>query len=119
MTHGIALANPRRPAEAVGKVDVSVFIGHHDSNVAFADEGEILLVLEAERVLGRKHCLASADEMQQLIKTGLDWLGITGGDIGEVYLAILNNQFPPGEIEIGRSRFRPVMTGHHESLEIP
>lgn len=35
-----------------------------------------LLALKAERVLARKHYLTSADEMQQLIKTGLDWLAL-------------------------------------------
>jgi carbamoyltransferase len=97
------------------QIDFAVFFGHHDSSVAFADENEILLVLEAERIFRRKHCLATADEMKQLVEIGLKYLHIGSESLGTMYLAILNNQFPPGEIEITGSLFRPIMTRHHEN----
>lgn len=114
---------PIRLEDSVGPVtsrrtsqfDFAVFFGHHDSSVAFADQNEILLVLEAERIFRRKHCLATADEMKRLVEIGLEYLDISSESLGEMYLAILNNQFPPGEIEIDGSLFRPILTRHHEN----
>lgn len=96
-------------------IDFAVFFGYHDSSVAFADDREILLILEAERVLRRKHCVATPDEMRRLIEIGLDYLGIDSERLGDMYLAILNNRFPPGAFEVGGSLFRPILTRHHEN----
>jgi len=96
-------------------IDFSVFFGYHDSSIAFADHREILLILEAERVLRRELCVATPDEMRRLIETGLDHLGVGSERLGNMYLAVLNNRFPPGAVEVRGSLFRPILTRHHEN----
>lgn len=93
---------------------VSVYFGFHDSSVAVADAQRVLVHLESERYFRRKHHAASADEMIRLIMAALHFLDRDENDIGKLYVSMLNNQFPPGDLRIGRRTIRPVFTRHHE-----
>lgn len=68
-----------------------VAFNHHDSSVAFAQDGEVRLVLEAERVFRRKKMRCTAEEMEQLIIFGLTLLGAQPEDVSHWALATLEN----------------------------
>lgn len=93
---------------------VSVYFGFHDSSVAVADDERLLLHLESERYFRKKHHAASDREMVELVLAALAYLGRDEGDIKSLYVSMLNNQFPPGDIRIGRRTVRPIFTRHHE-----
>src|SRR5438105_4728780 len=66
---------------------VSLFFGDHDSNVTVADRHRVLLHLEAERVLGLKHVAATAEQMDEVIRTALDSVGADEDAVDEVLVA--------------------------------
>ena len=97
-------------------LSIAVFGGAHDSNVAFATDERVLLVLEAERYLRRKHGRANAIELEQLLDMGLDYcrryLG-AANEVSEIYVARWLNPFGDS-IEVDGVCRRYAETGHHE-----
>lgn len=93
---------------------LSIYFGHHDSNVTFSSDEEILLYLEAERVLGKKHMtFKTPGGMMALIKCGLDHLNLTIEDFDTLYLAKWNNILGEHGVNILGKTFEPIMTSHH------
>lgn len=92
---------------------LSIFFGYHDSSVTIADENEIILHLEAERVFRKKHMRLSSDQMLELINIALDHLLININDVNELYVASWNNQFNTVQVQINGKIFEPVITSHH------
>jgi carbamoyltransferase len=93
---------------------VSVFFGDHDSNVTVASESRVLLHLEAERVLGIKHVAATAEQMDEVVRVALAYVGADEDAVDEVLVAKWSAKYDlTRPISIGRRTFIPVITGHH------
>lgn len=105
-------SGPLSPSKA-GLI-ISIYFGYHDSNVAIADHERILIHLEAERVLGEKHVAVTAEQMDGVVDTALEYVGATPTDIGEVLVARWQSKYDLSvPIRIGARSFIPVVTGHH------
>lgn len=96
----------------------------HDSSVSIADEERVLLVLEAERVFREKKKRCDRNEMELLIRTALNYCGISIVDIdGVACTAYLNDHLREKErnvewlgeadIEIVGRRYRSLVLNHH------
>lgn len=95
---------------------VSVFFGDHDSNVTVASRRRVLLHLEAERVLGKKHVAASAEEMNEVVRVALDYVGADEQAVDEVLVAKWSAKYDLSQpVRIGRREFTPRITGHHQN----
>ncbi len=92
---------------------LSIYFGYHDSCITFSDKNRIVLHLEAERVFRKKHLRLTKEQMENLIKIGLNYLGSSIKEIKKVYLARWNNQFEEKIIKILGRKFRPEITIHH------
>jgi carbamoyltransferase len=93
---------------------VSIYFGYHDSNVAIASHQRVLIHLEAERVLGEKHVGVTAEQMDKVLDTALEYVGATPGDIGEVLVAKWIAKYDlSAPIRVGSRCIIPVITGHH------
>jgi carbamoyltransferase len=92
---------------------LSIFFGFHDSSITIANENQVMLHLEAERVLRKKHTRLNSEQMIELICRGLDHLSIDIKDLKEVYLASWNNQFTGDKILMREKWFKPILTSHH------
>jgi carbamoyltransferase len=93
---------------------VSVFFGDHDSNVTVASKSRVLLHLEAERVLGVKHVAATAEQMDEVVRAALAYVGADEDDVDELLVARWSAKYDlTGPISIGRRSFTQVITGHH------
>jgi carbamoyltransferase len=91
---------------------ISIFFGVHDSGVAFADNDQVLLHLDAERVLRRKHARTSTAEMEALVDTGLKYLNRTIGQVDTLFVGRWGCMESASLTLLGR-RFAPVWTSHH------
>lgn len=65
----------------------------HDSSVSFSIGNKVVLVLEAERVFRQKKKLCSQEEMEYLIKYGLNSLGKSIDDVNYWSMTTLNNPY--------------------------
>jgi carbamoyltransferase len=93
---------------------VSAFFGDHDSNVTIASKSRVLVHLEAERALGIKHVAANAEQMDEVIRIALGYVGADEDAVDEVLVAKWSAKYDlTGPIRIGRRTFTPVITGHH------
>ncbi|MFY9806902.1 MAG: carbamoyltransferase C-terminal domain-containing protein [Pseudonocardiaceae bacterium] len=93
---------------------VSIYFGYHDSNVAIASQERVLIHLEAERVLGEKHVSATAEQMDRVLGTALEYVGATPDDIGEILVARWISRYDLSvPIRVCLRRITPVITGHH------
>ncbi|HYO60771.1 MAG TPA: carbamoyltransferase C-terminal domain-containing protein [Actinomycetota bacterium] len=96
------------------RVVVSVFFGDHDSNVTVASKSGALLHLEAERLLGVKHIAATAEEMDEVVREALAYLGADEDAVDEVLVAKWSAKYDLAHpIRIGRRELTPLITGHH------
>lgn len=75
------------------KLFCSIAFNMHDSSVSFALGNKIVLVLEAERVFREKKKMCNHQEMEYLIKYGLNLLNKKVDDIGYWSMATLNNPY--------------------------
>jgi carbamoyltransferase len=93
---------------------LSLFFGDHDSNVTVASKSQVLLHLEAERLLGLKHVAATAEQMDEVILAALRYLDADEDAVDEVLVAKWSAKYDLARpITIGRRSFTPVITGHH------
>ena len=93
-----------------------MYFGYHDANITFSSNDEVLLYLEAERVLGKKHMtFKSPGGMIALIRYGLKHLSLTIDDIDLLYIAKWNNILGEHDVEMLGKRFEPIMTSHHQN----
>ena len=97
------------------KYILSIYFGYHDSCVTIANEKEILLHLEAERVFKKKHLRVDKEQMEILIAVALDHLNLSIEDIFIVYLAKWNNQFELENFSLFGKTFTPILTTHHNN----
>lgn len=96
------------------KYKLSLYFGFHDANVTFSSDKEVLLYLEAERVLGKKHMtFKTPSGMMALIKYGLAYLKLSIDDFDTLYLAKWNNILGEKPVDILGKTFTPIMTSHH------
>jgi carbamoyltransferase len=96
------------------RLAVSLFFGDHDSNVTVASNSQVLLHLEAERVLGIKHVAATAEQMDEVVRAALSYLDADEDAVDEVLIARWSAKYDLAHpISIGRRKFTPVITGHH------
>jgi carbamoyltransferase len=91
---------------------VSLYFGFHDSAVSFADDGEVLLHLQAERVFRVKHMRASHSTMEELLRIGLRYLGRSVEDIETVFVGRWGC-LPTARLTLSGRRFEPTWTDHH------
>jgi len=63
----------------------------HDSSVSFAIDNKVVLVLEAERIFNQKRKRCGKEEMEYLIKYGLDYLGKKTEDVSRWVMTTLQN----------------------------
>ncbi|MBW2737336.1 MAG: carbamoyl transferase NodU family protein [Deltaproteobacteria bacterium] len=91
---------------------VSLFVGLHDSNISFATDDQVLLHIEAERVLQRKHALVTWEEMEQLVHVGLNAIGRRICDINTLYVGRWGCRSVNRITLLGR-KFCPIWTDHH------
>ncbi len=111
-------------------VKKNIFCGiafnYHDSSVSFAEGSNITLVLEAERIFRKKKMRCSTEEMEKLIKIGLNEMGKGVDDVSYWALATLENPWlfnedkkpnPPfwKDVEIMGERRRSLVVNHHLS----
>lgn len=94
---------------------VSVYYGIHDSCATFADHRRVLLHLEAERVTRRKHVCLNIEGMEQLILTGLSYIGSDVESIETLLVARLNDPLQSQKRSVGGRVFEVVSTNHHEN----
>lgn len=85
----------------------------HDSCITFADDRQILLHLEAERVFRHKHMMLHPTQMDELIRVGLKYLNKTIDDVETVLLAKFNNKYRLKNFSLLGKSFNPIMTSHH------
>jgi carbamoyltransferase len=112
---------PPRPRRYGGRVThgnpgliVSVFFGDHDSNVAVASHDNLLVHLEAERVLGAKHVAASAEQMDTVVSTALNYVGADPELIDELLVARWKSKYDlAAPIRVASRSITPIVTGHH------
>lgn len=90
----------------------SIFFGFHDSGISFSDHKEILLHIDAERVLRKKHMRASVREMESLLAVGLNHLGKTVDDIETLFIGKWGCEKTDSVYFLGR-KFNPKWTNHH------
>lgn len=97
-------------------LSLSLFFGYHDSSVTIANNKEILLHLEAERLFRDKHCrIISLEQMDQLAAAALKYVERDISDVERLYLAKLGNPLPEDQITINRRTFKPIIATHHNS----
>lgn len=99
--------------EANERFYLGLYFGYHDSSLSVATASNVVLHLEAERVLQRKHVRATADEMHDLIRTALEYLHTSIDNCDGVALVVSGARFALDEVEIEGRRFRPRLVGHH------
>lgn len=75
------------------KISCSIAYNWHDSSVSFSVGNKVVLVLEAERVFRQKKKLCNQEEMEYLIKCGLNSLGKSTGDVDYWSMTTLNNPY--------------------------
>ena len=103
-----------------------VAFNYHDSSISFAEDGNITLVLDAERVFRKKKMRCSSDEMERLIEIGLNEIGKDVDDISYLALATLENPWlsakdresnPPfwKDVDIMGSKRRSLIVNHQLS----
>jgi carbamoyltransferase len=92
--------------------------------VSIADEGRVLLVLEAERYFGEKKKRCDHAEMEELIGVALRFTGVEIDDVEAVACTAYENEHLPaelrdtrwlaeGSVEIAGKRFDALILNHH------
>jgi carbamoyltransferase len=101
-------------ARQTERLGVSMFFGEHDSNVTIATCSRVLIHLEAERLLGIKHVAATAEQMDEVVRCALGYIGADVEAVDEVLIARWRAKYDLARpVRIGRRAFTPVITGHH------
>lgn len=96
------------------KYYLSISFCYHDSSIAISSDKEILLHIEAERYFRKKHYrFHNLEEVDEIVKTGLDELNIDINDIEKVYITNWNNLYSKDEVIILNKKFNPIYTSHH------
>ena len=109
-----------------GNIFCGIAFNYHDSSVSFAENGNISLVLEAERVFRKKKMRCSSDEMEKLVNIGLNEIGKDIDDISYWALATLENPWlsaeekrpnPPfwKDVNLMGGKRRSLIVNHHLS----
>ena len=76
------------------RLELAIYDGHHDACVAIADENRVLISLEAERILRRKHAgFANHDEFEQVVAAALKAIGGSMASVAVVYLSAWRHLF--------------------------
>jgi len=75
------------------KLLCSMAFNYHDSSVSFAIDNSIALVLEAERIFRKKKKVCDKEEMEYLIKYGLDLLKRQIEDVTYWSMTTFNNPY--------------------------
>lgn len=95
---------------------LSISFCYHDSAITFSDGKKILLHLEAERYFRIKHKrFNNLEEVNELVKVGLEELNWKIEEINEVLVTKWNNLFGSDNVTILGHKFKAVLTGHHEN----
>jgi carbamoyltransferase len=108
------------------EIYLGVAFNFHDSAVAFVENDEVALVLEAERVFRTKKMAAGPGEIQELIGMGLRQLGADLAEVSQVGVVSFNNPWlEPDlaaaayaepvitELHLGSWRARATVVSHH------
>ena len=95
---------------------LSISFCYHDSAITFSDNKKILLHLELERVVRKKHeRFRSLKDVDDLVSYGLKELNITIDDIKEVLVTKWNNLYNGDDVTILGKKFKAILTSHHEN----
>ena len=98
------------------KLILSISFCYHDSAVTLANEEEILLHLEAERVFREKHKrFNNIEEVDYLISKALKYINKTVDDITEVLVTEWENLYPKDYATILGKQFKYELTNHHNN----
>lgn len=98
------------------KLILSISFCFHDSCITLANEEEVLIHLEAERIFRAKHKkFTSLEEVDQLVKIGLDYIGKTIDDVDEVLVTEWQNLYNGNKVCVLGREFDAILTNHHEN----
>ena len=98
------------------KLILSISFCFHDSCVTLANEEEILIHLEAERIFREKHKkFQNLQEVDYVVKIGLDYIGKTIDDVKEVLVTEWQNLYDGNTACILGRKFETTLTNHHEN----
>lgn len=95
---------------------LSISFCYHDSCITFSNKKRILLHFEAERYFRKKHKrIETINEMDELIKAGLEYLNKSVDDITEVIVAKWMNIYNPNYALILGKKFKYELSDHHNN----
>ena len=98
------------------KIILSISFCFHDSCITLATEDEILIHLEAERIFREKHKkFVKLEEVDYLVKIGLEYIGKTINDVDEVLVTEWQNLYNGSKVCILGKEFNAILTNHHEN----
>lgn len=98
------------------KLILSISFCFHDSCITLANENEVLIHLEAERIFREKHKrFTNVKEVDHLVNIGLDYIGKTINDVTEVLVTEWQNLYNGNRVCILGREFDAILTNHHEN----
>lgn len=98
------------------KLILSISFCYHDSCITLANENEILIHLEAERIFREKHKrITTIEEMDYLIQKGLEYINKNIDDITEVFVSKWENKYEKDYAVILGKRFKYKLSEHHKN----
>lgn len=98
------------------KLILSISFCFHDSCITLANEKEILIHLEAERIFREKHKkFNNLEEVDYLVNIGLKYIGRTIEDVNEVLVTEWQNLYGSNKVRILGKEFDAILTNHHEN----
>lgn len=98
------------------KLILSISFCFHDSCITLADEEEVLIHLEAERIFREKHKkFVNTKEVDYLVSIGLKYIGETIDNVDEVLVTEWQNLYHGNKAKILGKEFDIILTNHHEN----
>lgn len=100
----------------MNKLILSISFCYHDSAITLANEKEILIHLEAERVFRKKHKrFDNLQEVDYLVEKGLEYINKSINDVTEVLVTEWENMYPKDRAIILGKEFKYELTNHHNN----
>ena len=98
------------------KLILSISFCFHDSCITIANEEEVLIHLEAERIFREKHKkFTNLEEVDYLVNIGLNYIGKTIDDVNEVLVTEWQNLYNGNKVCILGREFNAILSNHHEN----
>ena len=95
---------------------LSISFCYHDSAITIADERKILIHIEYERFVNKKHeRFRSIEDVDRTVKYALKQINLTIDDINEVLITSWNNLYKNNKVIILGKEFNAQLTSHHHN----